>query len=159
MNSAFSRSGFFSSSNYTGWLKQVFVLLIIATLLACGGNGAQADKEKIVSVQQNNAKVKFAEKPVENGRYKKIPAKVYRVLEYVRAHNRAQTGYVGGRRFGNFEKLLPLKTTDGKPMKYREWDVNPKKEGKNRGPERLVTSEDKHAWYTLDHYDSFIEID
>jgi ribonuclease T1 len=45
----------------------------------------------------------------------------------------------------------------GKPARYREWDVNPKKKGKNRGAERLVTSE-KRAWYTRDHYETFEEL-
>jgi len=87
-----------------------------------------------------------------------IPPKALEVLAYIRKHNRAPEGYVGGRKFGNFEKLLPQKTKVGQPIQYREWDVNPKQEGRNRGAERLVTSSDSRAWYTRDHYNSFVEV-
>jgi len=36
--------------------------------------------------------------------------------------------------------------------------VNPRMPGKNRGPERLVTGSDGSAYYTADHYKSFIKI-
>ncbi|PWJ56587.1 ribonuclease T1 [Dyadobacter jejuensis] len=88
-----------------------------------------------------------------------IPPKVLEVLQYVRNHDKAPDGYVGGRRFGNFEKLLPLKDAQGRPMQYREWDVNPQIKGKNRGTQRLVTSKNNRAWYTSDHYASFTEIE
>ncbi|MBO0939737.1 ribonuclease [Fibrella sp. HMF5335] len=87
-----------------------------------------------------------------------IPKKVYDVLAYVRANGRAMDGYVGGRRFGNFENHLPRSSPDGKPIDYQEWDVNPKVPGKNRGTERLITGADGSAWYTNDHYNTFTEI-
>jgi guanyl-specific ribonuclease Sa len=87
-----------------------------------------------------------------------IPQKVYTVLAYVRANNRAMDGYVGGRRFGNFENHLPRSATDGKPIRYQEWDVNPKIQGRNRGTQRLITGSDGRAWYTNDHYNSFVEV-
>jgi len=87
-----------------------------------------------------------------------VPEKVYTVLNYVRKYDRAPEGFIGGRKFGNFEKRLPLKDQNLKPMRYQEWDVNQKKKGRNRGAERLVTSENKRAWYTRDHYETFIEI-
>lgn len=87
-----------------------------------------------------------------------LPKKVYTVLAYVRANNRAMDGYVGGRWFGNFENHLPRSDTDGKPIQYQEWDVNPKVQGQNRGVERLVTGSDGRAWYTNDHYNTFVEV-
>jgi guanyl-specific ribonuclease Sa len=87
-----------------------------------------------------------------------VPAKVGMVLKYIDEHKRAPENYEGGRTFGNFEGLLPKEDADGKPIKYREWDVNPKVPGKNRGPERLVTGSDGSAYYTPDHYKSFIKI-
>ncbi|CCG98471.1 guanine-specific ribonuclease N1 and T1 [Fibrella aestuarina BUZ 2] len=87
-----------------------------------------------------------------------IPRKVYDVLAYVNANGRAMAGYVGGRRFGNFENHLPRSDTDGKPIRYQEWDVNPKMSGRNRGTERLVTGSDGRAWYTNDHYNTFVEV-
>lgn len=88
----------------------------------------------------------------------RIPAKVYRVLEYVRQNNAPMDGYVGGRNFGNFERRLPQKGSDGRKLKFQEWDVNPKKNGKNRGVERLVTASSGQAWFTNDHYATFTEI-
>lgn len=87
-----------------------------------------------------------------------IPQQVYEILRYIRANNHAMPGYVGGRIFSNREKLLPMLDSDGNAIQYREWDVNPKMDGQNRGAERLVTGSDSRAWYTSDHYKSFKEI-
>jgi ribonuclease T1 len=87
-----------------------------------------------------------------------IPQKVYTVLEYIRKNDSAPKGYVGGRKFGNYEQHLPRSTTRGHPITYREWDVTPLFAGKNRGAERLVTGSDGRAWYTRNHYNSFIEV-
>ena len=87
-----------------------------------------------------------------------IPAKVYDVLRYVRQNNRAMSGYVGGRRFGNFEKHLPRQAISGRRIVYQEWDVNPKQRGRNRGTERLITGSDGRAWFTSDHYNTFTEV-
>ena len=87
-----------------------------------------------------------------------IPAKVREVLAYVREHKRAPAGYVGGRKFGNYENHLPKTTPQGQRIQYQEWDVNPKKENQNRGAQRLVTGSDDRAWYTRDHYNSFVEV-
>ena len=88
-----------------------------------------------------------------------IPARVYEVLDYVDTHHKAPDGYVGGRHFGNYEKRLPQKNKmTRKKINYREWDVNPAKQGKNRDAERLVTGDDKSAYYTKDHYETFVQI-
>jgi guanyl-specific ribonuclease Sa len=87
-----------------------------------------------------------------------IPAKVYKVLKHIRENGEAPEGYVGGRVFQNRERNLASKDKNGQKIKYQEWDVNPKKRGKNRGAERLVTGSDGSAWYTNDHYQSFIEV-
>ncbi len=89
----------------------------------------------------------------------KIPARIYEVLEHIDRYNRPPEGYEGGRRFGNYEKRLPVTDpVSGKKIRYREWDVNPKIPGKNRGAERLVTGNDKSAYYTRDHYGSFVKV-
>lgn len=88
----------------------------------------------------------------------RIPRKVYDVLKYIRSHNQALPGYVGGRIFSNREELLPREDNNGKPVLYHEWDVNPKMEGQNRGTERIITGSDGRAWYTNDHYRTFREI-
>lgn len=87
------------------------------------------------------------------------PGKALKVLKYVRENGVAMSGYVGGRRFGNFENLLPKKDASGKRIDYQEWDVNPKVQGRNRGTERLITGSDGKGYYTNDHYGSFILVE
>ena len=87
-----------------------------------------------------------------------IPPKVFKVLDYIKKNGEAMDGYVGGRNFQNRERQLDIKDASGRKIQYQEWDVNPKKQGKNRGAERLVTGSDGRAWYTNDHYQSFVEI-
>ena len=87
-----------------------------------------------------------------------IPPKVFKVLEYIKKNGVAMEGYVGGRNFQNRERHLDIKDALGKKIKYQEWDVNPKKQGKNRGTERIITGSDGSAWYTNDHYQTFVEI-
>ncbi|GGD78270.1 hypothetical protein GCM10011514_47860 [Emticicia aquatilis] len=89
----------------------------------------------------------------------KVPQKVYEVLKYIKENGEAPDGYVGGRKFGNYEKQLPQKDDNGQRINYQEWDVNPKKQGRNRGAERLVTGSDGRAYYTKNHYKTFIEIE
>jgi len=86
------------------------------------------------------------------------PDKALKVLKYVRENGVAIDGYVGGRKFGNYEDLLPKNDASGKRINYQEWDVNPKVNGKNRGTERLITGSDGKAYYTNDHYRSFVEV-
>ncbi len=88
-----------------------------------------------------------------------IPKYALDVLEYVRRNGQAPDGYVGGREFQNREHKLSAKSADGKKIRYSEWDVQPKVQGQNRGPERLVTGSDHSAWYTGDHYKSFKKIE
>jgi ribonuclease T1 len=88
-----------------------------------------------------------------------VPTKALQVLKYARENGVAMDGYVGGRRFGNFENLLPKKDKANKRIEYQEWDINPKVQGKNRGTERLITGSDGKAYYTNDHYRSFLLVE
>ncbi|GAA4411110.1 hypothetical protein GCM10023187_36480 [Nibrella viscosa] len=112
------------------------------------GRKQQRDRQKQTRREQNNRQQAQTT----------VPAKVYEVLRYVRTNNRAPEGYIGGRRFGNFENHLPRQDVSGRRIEYQEWDVNPKVQGRNRGAERLVTGSDGRAWYTRDHYNSFVEV-
>ena len=87
-----------------------------------------------------------------------IPSYVIEVLDYIELNQKAPEGFVGGRTFKNREGLLPKKDENGKLFFYQEWDVHLKERGKNRGAERLVTSNLGNAYYTKDHYQSFIKI-
>jgi len=87
-----------------------------------------------------------------------IPPHARETLAYVRQHGYAPPGYVGGRVFGNYEGQLPRYNARRKRIEYREWDVRPRAEGRNRGSERLVTGNDGRAWFTADHYRTFLEV-
>jgi dienelactone hydrolase len=87
-----------------------------------------------------------------------VPEKALKVLAHVDKTGEALDGYEGGRTFGNFERRLPQTDDKGQRVRYREWDVNPRRPGVNRGAERLVTGSDGSAHYTDDHYTSFKKI-
>ncbi|MGE0880262.1 MAG: ribonuclease domain-containing protein [Acidimicrobiia bacterium] len=87
-----------------------------------------------------------------------VPQKALDVLVVIDRTGAAPAGYVGGSTFQNREKRLPQKTADGKAIRYREWDVNVKRKNVDRGPQRLVTGDDRSAYYTGDHYATFVRI-
>jgi Zn-dependent protease with chaperone function/guanyl-specific ribonuclease Sa len=91
-----------------------------------------------------------------------IPQKVALVLKSIDQNGRAPEGYEGGRRFLNLgkngEQALPHVDAQGHEIQYREWDVNPRIAGRNRGAERLITGSDGGAFYTSDHYRTFVRI-
>jgi ribonuclease T1 len=131
------------------WLLIAGVFLITACKEKAGNSSVRIDS---TPTEQKKGKSNKASE-------KRIPEYVLGVLQYVNDHDEAPDGYVGGRTFQNREKNLPQKEDSGKRIQYREWDVYPKVKGKNRGAERLVTGSDGSAWYTKDHYDSFVKIE
>jgi guanyl-specific ribonuclease Sa len=99
------------------------------------------------------------EPPVHEQRMdSRVPDKALKALEYIDRNDKAPEGYEGGRSFHNAEGLLPREDGQKRPLRYREWDVNPHVTGKNRGAERLVTGSDGSAYYTADHYRTFVKI-
>ena len=86
-----------------------------------------------------------------------VPRVALDTLEVIDRTGNAPTGYVGGRRFGNFEGHLPV-TAGASRVHYREWDVARHVLGVNRGPRRLVTGDDGSAYYSADHYATFLRI-
>lgn len=92
----------------------------------------------------------------------KTAAKVKPVHDYVLAHDAPPPEHVGGREYRNLGldggAVLPRLDDRGRPIRYREWDVNKKVPGRNRGAERLVTGSDGRAYYTDDHYNTFRRI-
>lgn len=82
---------------------------------------------------------------------KEPPARARDVLALIlRRHGEPPPGYTGGRVFQNREHRLPRGV-------YREYDVNPKVPGRDRGPERIVLEvRTGKAYYTDDHYRDFI---
>ncbi|MCY7360209.1 MAG: ribonuclease [Rudanella sp.] len=161
---------------------QILLLLLVVICTACKEKSNQysynhdksarhirkQDENKHVKEQDNKPFDKYHAKAKKQGfgrsgasgqnQRELIPQKVQDVLAYVLKERQPPKGYVGGRRFGNFEGHLPRKNPEGGRINYQEWDVNPKEKGRNRGVERLITNSAGRAWYTKDHYNSFIEI-
>jgi len=128
------------------WVSPVLFLLLILAFLAfryCQHRSRVlvpvAGPTPTQSVPGNSGPVSTA----------KVPAYVLDVLNFVRKHGEAPDNYVGGREFQNKEGRLPKKDGQGHKLHYSEWDVRPKVQGQNRGPERLVTGSDHSAWYTI----------
>jgi YD repeat-containing protein len=71
----------------------------------------------------------------------------------------ARPGYAGGRTFSNDGRgggqVLPRQDASGRPITYREYDVNPRTPGVNRGGERVVIGSDGSRYWTDDHYTTF----
>ncbi|WP_052496247.1 guanyl-specific ribonuclease [Pedobacter lusitanus] len=78
-----------------------------------------------------------------------VPQKAYTVAAYIAKNNKAPQGYVGGTVFQNREGRLP------QGVAYKEYDVNPKVRGQNRGAERIIIGADGIRYYTGDHYRTF----
>lgn len=138
-----------------GYIIGLLLALFIGFILGFWSAGSSTDqvKRKDISVVETSGEKIENVIPGSD-----IPQKARDILKYIRENNDAPFGYVGGRQFKNRERLLPPYDDKGTKMYYREWDINPKLKGKNRGAERLITSKDGRAWYTGDHYRTFKEI-
>ena len=143
----------------------VYTLLIIVGfyLMGCRETQKKESPKSPSRLEQKTAPNRSGnsrtdDKTPPNVANERIPPKVYKILQYVRENGQPMSGYVGGRNFQNRERRLAIKDASGNKIKYQEWDVNPKRGGVNRGVERLVTGSDNRAWYTNDHYQTFVEV-
>lgn len=152
------------------WFYFIIILALLALVKLCNTNYIFKDKTSTSTEIKKNNKEDFVKKnntKKERSIQKKninipvgkVPQKVIEVWHYVKENNEAMPGYVGGREFKNREKNLPVENNKGIKIKYFEWDVNPKIKGKNRGTERLVTDNEGKAYYTNNHYKTFILIE
>lgn len=137
-----------------GWL---FSFLFHTKEIKIEDKYKQTTNDKHSQEQNNNSSISENQSTYINDE-KDIPSYVIEVLDYIELNQKAPEGFVGGRTFKNREGLLPKKDENGKLFFYQEWDVHLKERGKNRGAERLVTSNLGNAYYTKDHYQSFIKI-
>lgn len=122
-------------------------LLAVVSLVGCAAGSSASPATTTVAVLAAPTAVQA-----------EIPQKALDVLAIIDRTGKAPPGYVGGRTFENRERRLARRTADGKTIAYREWDVNPKRTGVDRGPQRLVTGNDRSAYYTADHYSTFTRI-
>jgi guanyl-specific ribonuclease Sa len=87
-----------------------------------------------------------------------IPQNAVDTLNQIERTGTAPQGFKGGEIFNNRGRLLPEADAQGRPIRYRKWDVKPYIPRVNRGAQRLVTGSDGSAYYTGDHYRSFVKI-
>jgi guanyl-specific ribonuclease Sa len=100
--------------------------------------------------------------PVPAGPPTPVPASAQDTLGEVDKKGSPPPGYQGGGAFQNDGRgggeVLPKTAPSGGPIGYKEWDIKPFQPGVNRGPERIVTGSDGSAYYTNDHYKTFVKI-
>lgn len=121
------------------------LLIAIGTLSASATASQQAEHPRATSWSER-----------ENAT--RIPENAIRTLEYIREYDAPPPGFEGGRVFGNYAGTLPRYDESGHTIRYQEWDVKPHLPRRNRGAERIVTGSDGRAWYTRDHYRTFVEM-
>jgi guanyl-specific ribonuclease Sa len=89
-----------------------------------------------------------------------VPEKAKDIANQIKNNNgNPPEGYQGGRPFENDGRnngeVLPRVDSNGNPITYTEYDVNPYQQGVNRGEERIVIDSNGNTYYTSDHYGSF----
>jgi len=131
---------------YYFWqMKRYWIFGLLLLWLACRNEGPTTPgREQVQKTRQQRPDA---------------PDYVWTTLAYVKAHDAAPENHVGGRTFENREKRLPQTDDHGQKIRYREWDVHPRRKGQNRGAERLITGSDQSAWFTRDHYRTFIRLE
>ena len=141
-------------AKHGGSLLAVFLFLglIVPAFPAISANGppihAQAQSFESPTIAPGVPSLSPSEHVAPENRA--VPRKVYDMLAAIQLRRgQPLPGYVGGRVFENREQRLPR-------GRYREYDVNPKVSGRNRGAERLVIERRTgKAYYTQDHYRTF----
>ncbi|AZG46213.1 ribonuclease domain-containing protein [Gordonia insulae] len=142
-------------------ILSVAALVVIAVVVALtwvinnsGGDGATPSSAATATSSAQAGRATSSTAPV--------PDHVLRTLALIDAGDWPEAanapGTRGGTVFRNNEGNLPATGADGRRATYREWDVNPKEPGRGRDAERIVTGGDGSAWYTDDHYRSFVLI-
>jgi ribonuclease T1 len=125
-------------------LRFIVLLALTAGVLYLKYNPAPTPTTATVSsasAQQNET--------VESGQA--VPPKALDVLAIIRSTGQPPPGYVGGTVFQNREGRLPQ---DGD---YREFDVDPH-QGQRNADRIVVDWRTKQAWYTGDHYRTFLPL-
>ena len=93
----------------------------------------------------------------------RVPENAREVLGHVKKTGQPPLGYKGGRSFENDGRsggqLLPENDKHGNPITYKEYDIHPHSKGVNRGQERIVYGSDGNAYYTNDHYTTFVLVE
>ncbi|MBB5914755.1 guanyl-specific ribonuclease Sa [Nocardia transvalensis] len=132
-------------------LGGLIVAVIVAGVLALRG-GTDSSSTPSNSAASATAKANTSRAPG-------VPDRAYQTLREIDAGRWPDSanapGTKGGDQWMNRDGTLSKTDSAGKPVTYKEWDVNPKKRGQTRDAERIVTGSDGSAYYTGDHYKTF----
>jgi len=131
-------------------IPKILGLYLFLLLLGCQNSGTQPNQSPSATLNNN--------KPTSTQpQNKSVPDYAYQLAEFVAKNGHPPKGYVGGRTFQNREKKLPRYNNQKQRIRYKEYDVFPKRNGQNRGAERVILGDDDSRYYTFDHYSSFIK--
>ncbi|MGC4962864.1 ribonuclease domain-containing protein [Gordonia sp. DT218] len=137
----------------------VAIAVVAALTWALSGGG---DDHGSATADSSTTKNSTASGQSTSGAPGAVPAHVLHTLALIDAGTWPEAanapGTRGGDVFRNSEGNLPATDDRGRRITYREWDVNPKEPGQSRDAERIVTGNDGSAWYTADHYRTFVKI-
>ncbi|RJO72212.1 ribonuclease [Nocardia panacis] len=144
----------------------VVALLAVLALRGSGGSNdpvaASVTKSPVTKSAQVNAPAKVEGTGPVTSPAAGVSDRAYATLREIDAGRWPDSanapGTKGGDPWQNRAGTLPAKDGSGKPITYREWDVNPKQRGQTRDAERIVTGSEGSAWYTADHYQSFVRM-
>jgi ribonuclease T1 len=130
----------------------VLVLSGVASLAGCDA-GAGSDGASRARVASGAPPAATPSPSPAAAKTEGIPRAAFEVLVEIQERDgQPPPGYRGGGAFHNRGRRLP-------PGRYREYDIHPWARGRNRGPERIVVERRSgKAYYTADHYDSFISM-
>jgi len=130
---------------------RILLTLITCCILLFSCRRAHSSIDQAAATQQERTAVSTSTdtEAEDNVKVAGVPQKAYTVAAYVAKNNKAPQGYVGGTLFQNREGRLP------QGVAYKEYDVNPKVRGQNRGAERIIIGADGVRYYTGDHYKTF----
>src|SRR5262245_39849047 len=87
-----------------------------------------------------------------------VPRAAYIALLYYERYQQAPPGFIPVKTFYVTNNQLPETDDSGKAIIYIESDVSPSLPGINRGRQRIVIGSNGIAYYTDDHYRTFIKI-
>jgi guanyl-specific ribonuclease Sa len=139
------------------WLPILLAAWIVSAILSFAAPVHCAEQAAELVTTEHDAsssgQVEREISPPQTATERKVPAKVYELLETLqRRKGEPLPGYVGGRLFRNRERRLP-------PGRYKEYDVNRRVRGRPRDAERLVIEQETgQAYYTDDHYRTFLPL-
>jgi len=87
-----------------------------------------------------------------------VPRAAYIAVLYFQRFKHGPPSYIQVRKFETIEGLLPTHDQTGNVIQYYESDLFPALQGINRGIQRIVVGSDGSAYYTDDHYRTFVRI-